>query len=857
MHDMWGGTYASFWTVWGEQDKTSETNTDKITFLRMNEKSSWAEGILFGYQHARKQTKCEYFFTHDDDLSFYATSEDETRPIWEILSNVLTKYQPAVLAFPWTQGDQTIPAMTLMREQYDSEEVVPLTGFDSGMVLYHESIVDIYIPFAPRGEGGFLGQWSLCALFLNMFSALLFKGNALRINSLQYKNLINIDNTPEAKRQTPVLLADGTFKHAESRHPYEYRYNTDYQKFLSGGLYNPQQRHGRSLLPQDVTWSVEIGQTPFEKTTILKNLLDFYDVTHPAIAQNAYLQNSFTIEEIDDARSNVDFKVVIYVMADIERKKAFDRLWKSLEAAKTIDRTVEIRVNLAWKGTYKSAYVAEWSKLKSKHGDVVFHTNLRNREPRNFVMESWRPIDRNEYAMILTDDVAVSKYFLSYASTMIQKVYHGPIQSAHVFGISLHSMVYNEVDGQPFEINNEHKAIGLQMPDLWGGIYSAPQWSIFVDWYMTHAEEDVFIPYSLTNRWPMKRSWRKYLLRYLHDKGKYLIFPNSEGQGGHVIVVEKSPLDLDYSHSLQAPPLVQQETGPEIIESNLQIYNSSHLLSSVDALPHEPNKFDKCTMIITVYSRYATIVDRLKHYHTLSCLEAIVVIWNNPKVSPPMIPAQFRIPVYIIKQAVNSMNNRFKAYDQIKTACVVNMDDDWDMDHNHLRYVIQSWQKQFFRTLVGFKHEGRMHVHKDGSWKYSTDNRKAVSMLLPSGFVYDSKFLDVYSNQIPQSTRDIVDRDMNCDDILFNYMISNYTRIGPVVIDYNAKVMDIGFKGGLWTDGDHFKERDACMQSFADIFGYMPLKFTKYWFTKESELKKSKGEWDVPRFQDMTWYDEL
>lgn len=107
----------------------------------------------------------------------------DDRTLSSILVDIITKYTPAVAAFPWTVGDKEYTAMQRMQARYKHQEVAPLTGFDSGMILYHSSVVDFFIPFMPRGEGGFSGKWSLCAHYLNMFAPLTFKVFNQKFNS--------------------------------------------------------------------------------------------------------------------------------------------------------------------------------------------------------------------------------------------------------------------------------------------------------------------------------------------------------------------------------------------------------------------------------------------------------------------------------------------------------------------------------------------------------------------------------------------------------------------------------------------------------------------------------------------------
>ncbi|KAJ1556452.1 Exostoses (Multiple)-like 3, partial [Cladochytrium tenue] len=161
------------------------------------------------------------------------------------------------------------------------------------------------------------------------------------------------------------------------------------------------------------------------------------------------------------------------------------------------------------------------------------------------------------------------------------------------------------------------------------------------------------------------------------------------------------------------------------------------------------------------------------------------------------------------------------------------MDDDWDMPHDHLAFSIKLFQGHFFNHLIGFGHLGRTHKvdpEDKSRWTYSTDNKKDVSIVLPSGSVFHRKYLDMYTHALPQVARDKVDELTNCDDILLNMMVANATGSCPVVVEgLHAKALDMG---GLWTDPAHFGERSECLTFFArHVFGgRMPLRYTASFF---------------------------
>lgn len=174
---------------------------------------------------------------------------------------------------------------------------------------------------------------------------------------------------------------------------------------------------------------------------------------------------------------------------------------------------------------------------------------------------------------------------------------------------------------------------------------------------------------------------------------------------------------------------------------------------SVDAAP-----LDGCTLVITVFDRYQNLEARLRWYHNVVYFKAIVVVWNAVNKTPPRLdPRTYRIPVYILRQDRNSMNNRFKPRREIATKCVVNMDDDWDMPLPLLKFAIRLWYRSFPQLLVGLLKNGRTHgFGADGQWRYLKNTTMPQSIVLPSGMVYHSRYLRMYTSTLPQAARNLV-----------------------------------------------------------------------------------------------------
>ncbi|KAI9364524.1 glycosyl transferase family 64 domain-containing protein [Zopfochytrium polystomum] len=965
-HNMWDSQFPSFWYVWGDTDIAKSGDLPANIFvIRTPDKKSWAQGLAYLSNLARRNFDCEYIFTHDDDLEFKNKNNDDTQSLSVSLSSLLLLYQPAVAAFPWSVGDATIPAMTELANQYNGERVAPLTGFDSGMILYHKSIVDFFVPYSPRGEGGFHGNWSLCAHFINLFAPLTFREHAIRINSIVYKNLINIDNVPRKERKKVKIDESGLAIHAESRHPYEYRFNNAFRQFLSNGLRNKYQRWGREMTTYDVTWSIEpvtdseeteipeirpANHRTFNRWMVLDRLAEIYDLTHPVLSKNVWLKSKFSEVELSTYMNNRrllggDFRIIIHVFT-MNRLYSLNRLWLSINKANQINRAISILIHLDFDNSSEREqhikYLKHLRSLSSKHGPVSLQVNLRRKGLRNNILDAWSPIDNNEYAIFLEDDVSVSPHFLEYAEQMIQ-VYLSPRRggavSSSCIGVSLYNQRYDEVNDREWEppVSENNEPYILQMPQSWGAVYSADGWSDFLKWYTTLPTDfNPLVPNSMTNRWPAEKSWKKFLIRYMLMKGKYLIYPNLPGglslstnnlepgtndrlkgkaleemrqrfkvplldlksiathganhvgqsfykqisvfEGTRVklnLIPDTDFFDVDRENSSVQPSYeayMDRLSSFEYQDETIKALGSDALHPKSLFLPpawklkkvnykfstvsetkellwgEKSGAFDKCTLMIQVYDRTKTILERLKFYHTFHLLDSIVVVWNNLNATPPVISTapwskksgskrepsknQFYIPIHFLRQKKNSINNRYIPFPEIKTDCIISMDDDWDMPHDHLAYAIQLFQGDFFNHLIGFQHQGRVHLpgetggDETKAWKYSTENSKQVSIVLPSGAVFHRKYLDMYTNHIPAHAREKVDELMNCEDILFNMMIANATQSGPVVVGLFAKGLQMG---GLWKNPSHFDKRSACMSYFVEhVFGgKMPLRYTR------------------------------
>jgi hypothetical protein len=132
-------------------------------------------------------------------------------------------------------------------------------------------------------------------------------------------------------------------------------------------------------------------------------------------------------------------------------------------------------------------------------------------------------------------------------------------------------------------------------------------------------------------------------------------------------------------------------------------------------------------------------------------------------------------------------------------------------------------------------------------------------MILPSGAVFDSRHLKTYEMLKSLGVLEYVNTMKNCEEILLNFLISNSSRIGPVIIDVKGAVtgeIEKLSKKGLSSRGNsHYHQRDKCIGDFTSIFGNMPLRYFSY--RKQNYISVTDINAMVPRLDEVQWYKGL
>jgi len=129
--------------------------------------------------------------------------------------------------------------------------------------------------------------------------------------------------------------------------------------------------------------------------------------------------------------------------------------------------------------------------------------------------------------------------------------------------------------------------------------------------------------------------------------------------------------------------------------------------------------------------------------------------------------------------------------------------------------------------VIGFQRRG---IKQDSSLQVYTlplESCQAFHMVLTSAALLPTSLLRAYWGMSPRmvAARAFVDARMNCEDILMNFIVSHVTRRPPIKVTQRRAYKETS--GGLmrppWSDQEHFMQRHSCLNTFAAVFGYMPL----------------------------------
>jgi hypothetical protein len=878
VHSMWGAEFPVVYYSWKEDALPVRKNLRAEVWLFSDAKGrSYRDGVQYALNQAKTMFECDYFFLHDDDLTFHFNDEYPIpRPTGLTLQgellDVLVEYKPMYATFLWEAGLK-IPGLNATFSSHRSSRVYPFTAGDSGMTIYHHSIVDFFIPFSPNGEGGFVGNWTLPTHFLDLFASSVFKG--IVINSLRYKNNINPDNLGVTASKW-TITPDGFAVNAVSRHKYEWPQNVAYLRFLYGCLRNLEAPQARNVLDLSSVKSLQSDafsdDVPpvlssvirWEVPDVVRRLMVVADPRHPALSSSHFLRRPEAQAAVRAMIPNTPINLRITIMT-------YRRFDNALRILKVLAAELVCEEYFISDGVYVSVVLTIDFDPKI---DAKTRKNLRKKATRLYPsvrldtasahrglkaswLEGWKPTLMDSFNLVLEDDLDVSPRIVRSSLRLIRSVYY---KRQYPFGEILGISLFNEKTSDISPAVTQALSNLVRNSDTlrqsvcsWGAILAAPGWTEFISWVSTKGKDfDPMLKDSLSNRWPGSVPWKKLALRFAAERKMYMynpLFPEGE------TLVRKLDLSGGTNDKGNMPDKIS-----DLVATNRDLTLPSDALLvprldyKLEPVTSSFSSFDGCTLVMPICHRLEIVQQLLEHYTSVPFKAQIILVHQRCGGSHQSIIVPDRIkdvPIVLKRMPSNDMNNRYLNFKEIAYDCIINLDDDVMHPLESLHQLVRFWRAHFFDFYVGWTPQGRIHViennryvYKNQSWVRRFDG--ISSMLLPSGSVYHRKFLNAYGSEPNRPARNVVSRVHNCDDVLMNFVIANATNRGPVLIDdWNSmkrstalKALSNNMAKAQWKNLDHMKKRAACLNEFSKIYGRMPLRYTTVLYKYDHSVAK-------------------
>lgn len=215
----------------------------------------------------------------------------------------------------------------------------------------------------------------------------------------------------------------------------------------------------------------------------------------------------------------------------------------------------------------------------------------------------------------------------------------------------------------------------------------------------------------------------------------------------------------------------------------------------------------------------------------------ILLVWSNEK--RPMARTRWpglppHVGLHIIQPSVNnnigndhtklSISQRFFTHKEIETEAILSLDEDTILTTEEIDFAFTVW-KEFPDRIVGYP--GRSHYWDDSksTWGYTSKWTNDYSIVLTGAAFYHRYYNYLYTEWLSPLLHKTVEQSQNCEDILMNFLVSHVTRRPPIKVTQRKQYKGQPSAGGWspWNDPDHFIQRQTCLNTFAAVFGYMPL----------------------------------
>lgn len=205
-----------------------------------------------------------------------------------------------------------------------------------------------------------------------------------------------------------------------------------------------------------------------------------------------------------------------------DRPEALKRLLTSIESADYPEGASPVLV-ISIDNSGKGDVVDVANGFEYSHGRKVVIARQERMGLREHVLACGDLTDEYGSIIVLEDDIFVSPNYYGYACAALDR----SDSDDRIGSISLYDHRFNVHVRESFTaIDDGYDNYYLQIASSWGQAYTKKQWDAFRSWYDVNKDRDLkgpLVPENISG-WS-DRSWLKYYIVYLIEKGKYCIYP--------------------------------------------------------------------------------------------------------------------------------------------------------------------------------------------------------------------------------------------------------------------------------------------------------------------------------------------
>ena len=283
------------------------------------------------------------------------------------------------------------------------------------------------------------------------------------------------------------------------------------------------------------------------------------------------------------------------------------------------------------------------------------------------------------------------------------------------------------------------------------------------------------------------------------------------------------PIDVKYS---------------SINESNDDFYGGTRGGAQFRKKLHGNNdENEQFTIVILTFNRERLLINVILEYLQLPYLNQIIIVWNSVFLKPSktfyfIFKEQLNAKmIRVVFGKLNSLGNRFLPYNFIRTDAILSLDDDTQLRNDEIIFAFRVWRENRDR-LVGFP--ARFHSWDPNSktYQYRTDFSCEYSLILTGAAMYHRFYNYYYHYILDKRIREKIDKALNCEDVAFNFMISDLIRKPPIKVTdrtsfYCKLCATTDMQKSLSATSQHYTMRTECINYFTLIYGYNPLLYSQ------------------------------